>query len=232
VLAYTLELETNLAAYVGDAAAADASRLMAVEVAGGWSGADAVRLGALLHDIAKPRTRVFYEDRQMVGFPNHDRVGQQMTGDILDRLRFPRKLIRTVQSLTLHHLRLGFLVHAQPLDEGGVYDYLRQCDPVEVEVTVLALADRLATRGRNADAAIGAHTELTRVLLPRAVQWREAGGAPSPLLDGDQLSAALGRPPGQWLAAALEAQRRARFIDPALTTEQSLEVARSAAAAR
>ncbi len=232
VLEYSLALESNLASYVDADSAAWATARLDEEIGGGWSVREAMRFGALLHDIAKPQTRVVDESRGMIGFPNHDRAGEKLAGQILERLRVPRRVVRAVQSLTLNHLRLGFLVHARPLDRGGVYDYLRRCDPMEVEVTVLALADRLATRGRRAEEAIEAHAELTRELLPEAIAWRESGGAPSPLLDGDALMQALGRPGGRWLADALDAQRRAQFVDPALTADAALAVARSAADAR
>lgn len=225
VVAWSVALESRLAAYVDDAVARAATDSLDVEVAGGWRLRDVTRFGALLHDIAKPRTQVYDERRGLWGFPNHDRVGEQMAGEIMERLRAPRKVVRMVQALTLHHLRLGFLVHAAPLDAGQRYDYLARCSPVEVEVTVLALADRLATRGRRAEEAIEAHAALTREMLPVALEWRAAGGAPTPLLSGDALVAETGRPPGRWLADALERQRRARYVDPGLTVEGALAAA-------
>ena len=43
---------------------------------------------------------------------------------------------------------------------------------VEVEVTVLSCADRLATRGKNADRAIELHLDLARELMAAALDWR------------------------------------------------------------
>ncbi|MBJ7470194.1 MAG: HD domain-containing protein [Solirubrobacteraceae bacterium] len=232
VLDYTVQLESRLAAYVDPAQAAWFARRLDDEVGGGWSVRETMRFGALLHDIAKPQTRVYDAARGSIGFPGHDRAGERLAGQMLERLRVPRKVVRAVQSLTLNHLRLGFLVHARPLGRVEIYDYLRRCEPMEVEVTVLALADRLATRGRRAEEAIELHADLTRELLPHAIAWREAGGAPAALLDGDVLMREIGAPGGPWLADALEAQRRARFVDPALTAAQALAVARSAADGR
>jgi poly(A) polymerase len=225
VLDWSVALERRLPDFVDGAVAAAATAHLDDEVAGGWSIREATRFGALLHDIAKPRTRIYDAQRGFVGFPHHDRVGEQMAGEIMERLRAPRKVVRMVQALTLNHLRLGFLVHARPLERGGYYDYLARCSPVEVEVTVLSLADRLATRGRRAEEAIEAHAELTREILPVALAWRRDGGAPGPLLDGDALIARTGRPPGRWLADALERQRRARYLDASLTEEAALEAA-------
>ncbi|MDO9352780.1 MAG: HD domain-containing protein [Solirubrobacteraceae bacterium] len=232
VLEYAVALETDLASFVDDASAAWFTAHLDDEVAGGMTVRECLRLGALLHDVAKPQTRHWFAEREMIGFPGHDKAGRVLAAKILERLRMPRRVIKVVQGLTLHHLRLGFLVHAQPLDRGAVYDYLRTCEPVEVEVTVLGLADRLATRGRRAEPAIEAHAALTRLMLPEAISWREAGGAPEPLLDGTALVDRTGRPPGAWLAGALEAQRRARYIDPDLTEDGALAVATSADDAR
>ena len=52
-----------------------------------------------------------------------------------------------VAALARDHLRLGFLVHEAPLSRRTVFGYLRRCEPVEVDVTLLSVADRLATRG-------------------------------------------------------------------------------------
>jgi len=210
VLRRTVELETRLGDFVATDDALAVRAILGQPLAGGVSRGGALRIGALLHDIAKPRTQAVDERRGFIGFPGHDQLGATITGEILRRLRQPAQLISFVQSLARHHLHLGYLVQAAPLDEGAVYDYLAKCSPVEVEVTVLALADRLATRGRRAEEAIAGHAQLTRAMLPRAVEWRE-DGPPAPWLDGTELSELLDRPPGPWLATALAELRRARF---------------------
>ena len=70
------------------------------------------------------------------------------------------------------------MVHERPLSRTSIYRYLTTCEPVEVEVTVLSCADRLATRGRHAERAIAAHLELARELMPHALKWRAEGPPP------------------------------------------------------
>ena len=98
-----------------------------------------------------------------------------MVRAICRRLRTSERLSRFVEGLTRHHLVLGFLVHERPLDRRAVYRYLTRTYPVEVEVTLLSCADRLATRGKNADRAIDAHLELAQELMPAALEWRRNG---------------------------------------------------------
>src|SRR5581483_1159285 len=106
------------------------------------------------------------------------------------RLRASERLREHVAALTAHHLRLGFLVHAVPLERRAIYRYLRACEPVEVDVTLLSVADRLATRGRVAEEAIARHLSLARQLLGEALTWHSA--RPRPPLRGDELAQAVG----------------------------------------
>ena len=66
-------------------------------------------------------------------------------------------------------------MHRRPLDRRTIYRYLKACEPVEVDVTLLSVADRLATRGDNAEPAIAAHLELAREILGAALAWRAEG---------------------------------------------------------
>ena len=70
----------------------------------------AMRFAALLHDAAKPQTRGERPDGR-VTFIGHDRAGADLARAVLRRLRASQRTIDYVAALTLHHLRLGFLVH-------------------------------------------------------------------------------------------------------------------------
>ncbi len=181
-------------------------------------------LGALLHDIAKPQTQTDFGGGR-VGFPDHDRQGAETSREILGRLKTSERMRIHVAGLARHHLRLGFLVHQRPLNRGDAYRYLRACGAVAADVTVLSVADRLATRGRKADEAIAKHLELARELLPGALAWHAHGPLP-PLVRGDELARELGRPPGPWLAEALEALGEAQYVGTVTTREEALGWAR------
>jgi poly(A) polymerase len=174
---------------------------------------DAMRIAALLHDAAKPWTRTERPDGGF-GFPGHDREGAQVARRVLRRLRASGALADHVAALCLHHLRLGFLVHERPLDRRAIWRYLRATEPYAAEVTVFTVADRLATRGKNAEPAIRAHLELAREVLGPALA-RRAAGPGEPLLRGDELTRELGvrgRELGE-LLAQLEEDRFAGAIE-------------------
>jgi len=60
---------------------------------------DSVKLAALFHDIAKPRT-----DMGNGHFYGHDSVGTQMVEDIMKRLKFSRSEIEKTKSLVRNHM--------------------------------------------------------------------------------------------------------------------------------
>jgi poly(A) polymerase len=222
VLAEAIALERDPAPALGPQAAA-ADRLLSEPLADELTRWGALRFGALFHDIAKPQTRgVTAEGR--VTFMGHDEAGATVAAGVLERLRASERLCQQVAALTRHHLRLGFLVHQAPLDRRAIYRYLRATDPVQVDVTVLSVADRLATRGSRSEEAIAKHLELAQELLGEAFAWLQ--DPPRPPLRGDELARALGLRPSPQIGRILRQLEEASFAGEIRTREQALDKAR------
>jgi poly(A) polymerase len=222
VLSQTIELEHDPEAYLGSRAGA-VNEFLSAELANGLTRWQALRLGALLHDIAKPLTRAVTPEGR-VTFLGHDALGSDLTRSILSRLRTSERLADHVAGLTRNHLRLGFLIHETPLSRRAIYRYLRACSPVQVDVTVLSVADRLATRGRGSDAAIGAHLDLAGRVLGDALEWAER--PPRAPIRGDELAAALGVAPGPQLGLILAELEEASFAGEVGSSEDAVAHAR------
>jgi poly(A) polymerase len=223
VLERQIEIETDPAAVFGDelGARVDAElRRPLTEELDAWK---ALRLVALLHDVAKPQTRGVLPDGR-VTFMGHHEVGVEMIDAICHRLRTSEKLRTFLGAVTRHHLVLGFLVHERPLSRGLVYRYMKTCSPVELEVTVHTCADRMATRGDRADEAIALHLELARELAAEAIAWRER--PPQPPVRGDELARELDIPAGPEIGALLARLEEAAFAGEAGTREEALALAR------
>ena len=212
------ELAPRVAEVLGEPLADDLTR------------AQALRFAALLHDIGKPATRQVLPNGR-VTFIGHDAVGGEIIAAICRRFRTSERLREFLGAIARHHLRLGFLVHERPLSKAAIYGYLHECSPVEIEVTVLSCADRLATRGRGAERAIELHLELARELMAAALDWR-ASGPPKPPLRGDQLARELGIEPGPELGQLLAELAEARYTGKAVTADEALELARRLRAGR
>jgi putative nucleotidyltransferase with HDIG domain len=181
---------------------------------------EAMRWAALLHDAAKPQTRGELPGGR-VTFIGHDTAGAQLAKDVLGRLRTSGKLREYVAALIAHHLDAGFLVHERPLDRRTIWRYLRKTKPYSADATLFTIADRLATRGKNAEAAIEAHLDVARTLIAAAAE-----PVPPPLVRGDELIAA-GIAPGPRLGTILAQLEEDRFAGAISTREQALARARA-----
>ena len=227
VLEQLLEVERDLAAVFGPHAEAvrqELDRPLADELTRG----QALRIAALLHDAGKPATRAVSAEGRVL-FWGHDQLGATISRDVARRLRASAATGEYMAQLALHHLRLGFLVHQRPLSRRDVYRYLRACEPVELEVTVLTAADRLATRGeRTRQDAIEDHLELVRALAAEALAWR--ADPPRPPLAGEELMDALGLEPGPEVGRLLEELREAAFAGEVSSKDEALRLAREALA--
>ena len=223
VLRALLEVDANLADYF-PAGAKTLRALLDEPLGDELTRGQALRFGALLHDVGKVATRELTESGR-VTFIGHDTVGADMVRDVFRRLRASERLREYVAALTRHHLVLGFMVHRRPLTKRDIYRYLKHCSPVEVEVTVLTCADRLATRGRNAEAAIEAHLELARELIVAALEWRAS--PPRPPVRGDELAERLEIEPGPLVGHLLAEIEEAAYAGEVTSADQAVEYARA-----
>ena len=224
VVRQAAELRRDLAAALGEQAGAVAEALdepLSEEMTRG----DALMFAALLHDLGKPETRAVAPNGRVL-FIGHDEVGVRIIGEICSRLRASRRLTAYLQSLTRNHLRLGFLVHERPLSRRQAYEYLVATEPDSIEVTVLTVADRLATRGpRTRPEAISSHLELAREMLDEALRWRYEG-RPVPPIRGDELAAELGIEPGPTLGHLLGEIEAAQFSGEVADRAAAIALAR------
>lgn len=225
VLQAAIDLEEDPSAVLGGELGAEVAAWLGRPLADELTRGGALRWGALLHDAAKPQTRTEWGAGR-VGFPDHDLQGADVARAALARLGASERLRAHVAALTRHHLRLGFLVRHAPLDRRAVHRYLVACEPVEVDVTLLTVCDRLATRGTDADRAIAAHLDLARVLL-RAALDRAAAGRTEPLVRGDVLARELGIAPGPALGPLLAAIEEARYAGEVTTAQDAVDLARA-----
>jgi len=100
-----------------------------------------VRLAALLHDIAKPRTK--RGEGPDATFYGHEIVGAKMTAQILNRLKFSKKDIEKVVKLVRYHL---FYYNVGEVSESSVRRLVRQVGPENMEELLqVRMADRIGS---------------------------------------------------------------------------------------
>lgn len=217
VLGHTLEVLDHVVAIERDPAdvfrgnAEVVGESLAQPLADGLTRGEALRLTALMHDMAKAATRGVM-DSGRVTFIGHDRMGADMADAWCRRMRTSNHLREFVVRGVRLHLVLGFMVHRQPLTLAQYDRYLRRVAPDPVESLVLAVADRLATNGpRTTPMQITRHLALVRDMMDAHVRI-SAMEPIRPPLDGAALADLLDRRPGPWLAEVLVATREEQLM--------------------
>jgi poly(A) polymerase len=165
------------------------------------SGPDLVlRLAALMHDIGKPRTRRFTSGGG-VSFHHHEVVGARMTAKRLRRLRFSNDVVDDVSRLVELHLRFHGYGTGEWTDS-AVRRYVRDAGPLLPRLHRLTRADCTTRNRRRAEALQRAYDGLERRIARLAVA--EELAAIRPELDGNQIMALLGVPPGRDVGRAYQ----------------------------
>ena len=100
-----------------------------------------VRLAALLHDIAKPQVKVGEGENST--FYNHDFIGAKISIKILQRLKFPKKVIEKIALLVRSHM---FVYNVDEVTEAGVRRLLRRVGKDNINDLInLRVTDRLGS---------------------------------------------------------------------------------------
>ncbi|MBI2912922.1 MAG: HD domain-containing protein [Chloroflexi bacterium] len=208
---------------------ADARTHFRDEVVQGTPRSAVLKLGGLLHDIAKPETRTFDQTGRMRFFGHAD-VGAEAAGRLLRRLRFSAREVAMIQTMVKAHLRPVQMGQQGPPTRRALYRYFRDCGDAAIDTLFLSLADHLATVGpRVSLAGWRQHVSLVHYILAKRFQ-EEIVVAPPKLLAGDDLMAELGLPPGPVVGQLLELIREAQAAGEISTREEALALARSAMA--
>jgi poly(A) polymerase len=153
----------------------------------------ACRWSALLHDIAKPRTRTVEDGK--VHFFGHEDVGAYMARDILKRLHFDRDFIESVSKIVRLHMRVN--AYTADWTDGAVRRLMLESGDDLPDLLDLSRADITSYRADKVTRAAARVAELAE-RSQRLKEEAERVPLKSPL-DGNELMEMFGRGPGPWL---------------------------------
>ena len=151
-----------------------------------------LRLVALLHDVGKAATRRF-ETGGAVSFHHHEVVGAKLVARRLKALRFDKDTVQAVARLTELHLRFHGYGEAHWTD-AAVRRYVTDAGPLLERLHRLTRSDCTTRNRRKAEWLSHAYDDLERRIAELREQEELASIRPD--LDGQQIMAALGVPPG------------------------------------
>lgn len=151
-----------------------------------------LRLAALLHDIGKPATRRF-EAGGGVSFHHHEVVGAKLATRRLRALRFDNDTVHDVARLTELHLRFHGYGEGRWTD-AAVRRYVTDAGPLLERLHRLTRSDCTTRNRRKADRLRRAQDDLEARIAE--LREHEELAAIRPDLNGEQIMALLGVPPG------------------------------------
>jgi poly(A) polymerase len=156
-----------------------------------------LRLAALFHDVGKPATRAI--GPKGVTFYHHDVVGARMTRARMRALKYPTADVEQVSKLVELHLR--FHTYKAGWTDSALRRYRVEAGDLLPLLNELTRCD-VTTRNEAKARAISAAMDEMEARLA-ALAEREALDAIRPELDGVQVMAQLGIPPGPLIGRAL-----------------------------
>lgn len=179
----------------------------------GWS--IEIRLAALLHDVGKPASRRWSNEKKDWTFHGHEVIGAKMTKKILGRLKFPRETIDTVQNLVRWHM---FFSDPDKVTLSAVRRIIRNVGRENIENLInLRICDRIGT-GRPKEQPF--RLRKYQSMIEQAL--RDPISVTMLALDGKQLMDVTREKPGPRLGWMLHALLEEVLDDPARNSSEYL----------
>jgi len=175
----------------------------------------ALRLTALLHDVAKPRVRC----RTSKGwqFIGHEKASAEMAANILQRLRFSSKLITTVTHLIAHHM----IQYTPQWSDSALRRWIRKIGPQNLDLLIEFRRADLIAHGR-ADVDLESIDQL-RQRVGALLHKEELALSPRDLaIDGRVVMEVLNISPGPKVGQILNKLLAIVTDHPELNTQEQL----------
>lgn len=175
-----------------------------------------IRLSALFHDIAKPATSRWSDEKSDWTFHGHDVVGGRMTKKILERLKFPKKQIEKITKLVRWHL---FFSDTEQITLSAVRRMVRNVGEENIwHLMDLRESDRI---GMGRPKANPYRLRKYKSMVEEAL--RDPVSVAMLKIDGARIMEITGEKPGPKIGFILHALLEEVLDDPKLNTSEYLE---------
>ncbi|GIH75328.1 CCA tRNA nucleotidyltransferase [Planobispora longispora] len=182
-----------------------------------------LRWAALMHDAGKPKTRR-HEPGGRVSFHHHEVVGAKITKKRMAELRFPKDVVADVSRLVELHLRFHGYGTGEWTDS-AVRRYVRDAGHLLEHLHKLTRAD-CTTRNRRKAQALSRTYDQLEERIARLAEEEELGKI-RPELDGNEIQAILGVPPGPVVGRAYKFLLDLRMDEGVIGKEAAAEALRA-----
>ena len=192
----------------------------------GHTRATMLKLAALLHDIAKPQTKMV-DAKGRTRFLGHQTLGASMADDILERMRLSNSGRDMVHGMVENHLRpIQMSQDGELPTPRAVYRYFRDVGDVAIDTLYLSLADHLAARGPNLDMeGWRHHADIVAHILEVGTHQQTPEKMPR-LVTGYDLMQEFGLSPGPLVGLLMDEVNEAQASGTLSTRDEALDLVR------
>ncbi|MES1175734.1 MAG: HD domain-containing protein [Myxococcales bacterium] len=176
-----------------------------------------LRIAGLLHDVGKPRSRAFSDKTSDYTFYEHERIGAEMTGPLLERLRFSNDERTRIVALVRHHL----ICYDGTWSDAAVRRWIRRVSPELVDDLYLLSEADVQAKGKDASEDLH-HIAQLKAHVAKVIAQGAAFAIKDLAIDGKVLMTELGVKPGPEIGRVLRALLEEVVEDPALNTREAL----------
>lgn len=183
-----------------------------------------LKIAALLHDVAKPRTRTL-DDNGRARFLGHAKQGAELVINVMERLRFSGRETKLVEDMVMHHLHPVQMATEGLPSSKAVYRYFRDRGDSGIDILFLALADYLACLGPlTTMKGWRRHCRLMSYILEEHEE-QQAKIQPVKIVNGHDLMEKFGLASGPLLGELLKMLREAQASGDIKNREEALALA-------
>jgi len=175
-----------------------------------------VRIAALFHDVGKPKSRRFSDDKHDWTFHGHEVVGARIAKKALEDLKFPRETVDKVEKLVRWHM---FFSDPDKITLSAVRRIIRNVGRENIDDLVkLRICDRIGTgRPKEQPFRLRMYQSMIAQALRDPISVSMLG------IDGKRLMEVTGEKPGPRLGWMLHALLEEVLDDPQKNSGEFLE---------
>ena len=182
-----------------------------------------IKLGALLHDIGKPRAKRRKDGKTM--FHGHERIGVEFTENIARRLKLSNDELNSLEKMVFWHLRPGYLADNEEITPRATFRYFRDTAQEGVSVLLISIADQRATKGPLTNRKSRIHHESIVFGLIKEYFKRLKEEKPQRIINGNDLIKEFKIEPSPVIGKILYEIEELQAIGKIKTKKEALEVA-------
>jgi tRNA nucleotidyltransferase (CCA-adding enzyme) len=177
-----------------------------------------VRMGALLHDLGKPKTQAPRENAPgEFTFFRHEQIGSEMAAAICTRLKLSTDERKIITSLVGGHM----FFYTPDWTDGTIRRFVRRVGPDLVPLLFALREADIASRGQGEDRE--GETRELKARIARVAAADAALRVTDLAIDGKDVMRVLGIPPSRQVGQILDELLERVLDDPTLNQRETLE---------